>query len=164
MRYFKKVLLSNRLRFANVAPPKWEDIGDEEGIVAVDDGEPLLKELQAAVSRKIGGITEITEAEFTELKKKASAPGSPVKRNGLVEAPRLWRLGPRRQDTGAAAAVSIREPIQPLPPNPLPPADGPPLVHKAASQGPTVRKRTFVPMPSDHLKGISIFPTPASVS
>ena len=164
MRYFKKVLLSNPLRFANVAPPKWKDIGDDEGIVAVGDDEPLLKELQAAASRKIGGITEITEAVFTELKKKASAPGSPVKRNGSVEAPRLWRLGPRQQATGAAAAVSVREPIQPLPPNPLPPADGPPLVHKTASKGPTVRKRTFVPVPSDHLKGVSTFPTPAPVS
>lgn len=76
MRFYKKEILSNALwlQFCG-AKAKFEDCGNDEGIVATDDAR-VISELDQAAARSIGGVVVIDEAEYTDLKKKCSERGS----------------------------------------------------------------------------------------
>lgn len=75
--YFNKHLIQNRFIVGGKAAP-FEQIGDSQGLLVLDDADPNHKELidaltQAAKEQR-GGILKISEEEY--LKKKAELPFS----------------------------------------------------------------------------------------
>lgn len=69
-RYFKKTLLSNKLCYANGHLALFHDVGGDEGVMATSDPY-VIEQLEAAIKHKVGGVSEISEALWDELKKKA---------------------------------------------------------------------------------------------
>jgi hypothetical protein len=68
MRYFKKEIVSTKLYLSNGAIMHWDEVKDDTGIIATEDGF-ILKELDSAISRHVGGVVEISAEIYDELKK-----------------------------------------------------------------------------------------------
>ena len=73
-RYFKKELVKNRLNTQRGDAIPFEEVADQRGVRALDDEKDayLIEQLRAALKRRIGGVVEIDEATYTELKKNSN--------------------------------------------------------------------------------------------
>ena len=71
-RFFLKELVNNKVWSTKGYPIPFEDIGDDMGLL-VTNHPGLIEELEIAISRKRGGVSEIAESEVEEVKKKAIA-------------------------------------------------------------------------------------------
>jgi len=101
MRYFQKIYPSQPLVLSNgkgfLFPVLANGMGAHE-----TENPKLLKEFDLAISRHIGGVTEITAAEFDALKKKA-----PLKNwNEGISPSRLAHLRVAADRAAADAAVA----------------------------------------------------------
>lgn len=71
MKYYQKELVSNRLYLkVTGAPVAWEPIGDDQGVLATEN-DIVIKELDQAVARHVGGVIEIDQEQYDSAKKKA---------------------------------------------------------------------------------------------
>jgi hypothetical protein len=73
MRYFKKIYPQHKVVLSNGRGFTFPTMPSGEGAHATDNPE-LLKQFDFLISKKVGGITEISRAEFEALKKKAPPP------------------------------------------------------------------------------------------
>lgn len=116
--YFKKELISNRVRTASGDAIPFEDIGGDCGVIAVDDDDPVGHEFYTTLSEKAakrrGGVIKITQAQFDELKKKTSLPASNAKQPAR-QSPRLHTrfhpFGNKKDAAPADAPASRPEPV-----------------------------------------------------
>jgi hypothetical protein len=112
-RYYHKELVSNPVTLSNGYGVHWESIGNDEGVIRIDkdDVATLFQELANA---RRGGVREINEAEYEDLKKKV-VQGSlqkPPRRLGdpwIPEAPRLLV-----RDDGLPVAVGANPQTSPV--------------------------------------------------
>lgn len=72
MRYFKKAIVSTKLYMANGAPAPFEPVGDEHGVLATENSDIII-EMERAMAHQRGGIENLTEGEYQELKKNPPA-------------------------------------------------------------------------------------------
>jgi hypothetical protein len=100
MRFFKKFEPRQQLLLSSGQWFSFQPAGDH-GIVATDDAE-LVRQFQIAMQAQRGGISEITEAEYQDLKKNPKLS----QRNGPEKiSPKLLRsLQDRRVVAGPVAA------------------------------------------------------------
>lgn len=70
MRYFLKELVSTPLYLSNGAAIKWEPAPGDQGLLVTENA-GLIKELETAIRRRVGGVIEI-DAERYEREKKNS--------------------------------------------------------------------------------------------
>jgi hypothetical protein len=70
--YFCKEILSNTLTIGGTPVP-FEDIGDNNGGIIVEESDPIYNGLLDFIKRKVGGVYEVTEAQYEEIKKKSTA-------------------------------------------------------------------------------------------
>lgn len=66
--YFKKVLLTTRVKLSNGKSIPWVDVGWNTGALETED-ELMVSELTACAKAGRGGIVAIDEATFSDLKK-----------------------------------------------------------------------------------------------
>ena len=113
MRYFKKEIFANRLMLPTGQNVPFELFGSDTGLLSTAD-QNLIKELEATIARKVGGVLEITEVEYEELKK-----NPPVIRRS--ESNLDWQALQRQlqQSQAAAGAVADSPPVDEGPPAPL---------------------------------------------
>lgn len=79
VKFYKKELVSNRLSLPNGRAVKFDQIGETDtGVLATTDT-GLSAELDKAVAAKRGGVVEITEQQFQELKKNPPAGRSRIR-------------------------------------------------------------------------------------
>lgn len=88
MRYFKKELFSTKLYLPSGSAVPFSNIGFDTGILATEDGY-VLKELDKCLKKKIGGVVELSQNDYEELKKNSltnlrSQPYSRPEVNSLV--------------------------------------------------------------------------------
>lgn len=116
MRFFRKVdpkqnlILSNGGWFADMA--SWEVAGEngEFGLLTTNNGF-LIHEMELAQARQRGGIREISEVEYLELKKKEPKPrrlrplNEAITRATYARLRSLWS-----GNAGAVAGVEITNP------------------------------------------------------
>lgn len=111
MRYFKKELLSNPVWLPSGGKFPFDNIGNNEGVLATDDL-ILVTEAERAMAAHRGGIIEITVEEYDELiKKKQDSPSQPNLPSDPFQVPRLsldpnrFNQAPSKPEAAAAAAV-----------------------------------------------------------
>lgn len=126
MTFFRKTILSNPIATSQGYRIQFQPIGDDEGVIALED-ETVIGELKAMATNRVGGVIEITKEEFEELKKKAD-PASPPK-PGLTDPPRWPR--PRVGLQGDAVAVEASKEPGPI----QPPATEEPVPQKPVDPG-----------------------------
>lgn len=68
MKHFSKELFSTPLRLPNGRTLLFTEVADDTGIIATEDGY-IIRELTNLIKRRVGGVTEIDEAAYEELKK-----------------------------------------------------------------------------------------------
>lgn len=118
MRYFRKELISTPLYLSTGGKFPFDNIGGDEGLWATED-QNLIREAEAAISRGIGGISEIRQQEYEELIKKKI--GGPLPSNFLFDPssqpnPQISALPPFKEIAprpAAEEASKIGEPAQP---------------------------------------------------
>jgi hypothetical protein len=76
--YFKKVVLTTKVKLSSGKDIPWENVGWNIGVLATEDSK-LIKELSAFSKEGKGGVLSITEADYTELKKNLPQPSRPLK-------------------------------------------------------------------------------------
>jgi hypothetical protein len=81
MRFFHKALVSNPVVLSSGRGIRWESIGGDEGVVSLNQ-EDVIKELKDAEGARRGGVREVTQQEYEELKKKAGPQSLPSPRLG----------------------------------------------------------------------------------
>ena len=90
-KYYVKECPQTPIHFSIGRKVPFEDVDGDYGVYATDNGWEI-GEIQNAILNRSGGITEITEAQYSELlKKKALAPPpsrSPRQRQSLGSPPR----------------------------------------------------------------------------
>jgi|TARA_R110000824_G_scaffold44703_9_gene129872 hypothetical protein len=74
MRYFRKELPNRTLRDQHGLPVPVIRLNDSIGLVATSDGD-LIEYLDTVIG--VGGLTAISKAQFTDLKKKSKCETSP---------------------------------------------------------------------------------------
>lgn len=101
VRYFKKYDPRVILRTGRNGVVPFIDIGGQWGLLATSDGY-LIKELEKCQKEQRGGVMEVTQKEFEELKKKENQKSFPRWRESVV--PReLHRLKNRVHEANVAA-------------------------------------------------------------
>lgn len=127
-KYYRKELFSTPLFLSRGVQAPFEPVGNDEGMLATADSS-LIFSLANAISRRIGGVYEITEEEYEELKKKET----PTK-----------KLSPRWQPLRTAPPQKINlsgqptSPVhQPKPKEPAPPAAEP---EKSPTPSPAIER------------------------
>lgn len=69
--YFKKIVLSTKIRLSNGNPIPWVNVGWNVGVLETTD--PItISELTKRAKEERGGVTVIDKATFDELKKNSS--------------------------------------------------------------------------------------------
>lgn len=118
--FFKKEILSNPVYIGGTGI-RWENIGHDMGIIAIE-AEGGVNGLREMVRQQRGGVIEIDEAEYEELKKKAEPDSQPKPR---LSEPALDPQPPRvaRLNVEPVAEGGRTKPHQPQEP-----------VHKQESQ------------------------------
>src|SRR5262245_32217411 len=104
MTFFRKTILSNPVATSKGYRVTFQPIGDDEGVIALEDQEAVA-ELRSMAERKVGGIIEITKEQFEELKKQVGQGSLP--KQSLGDPPQ-WpkvRLGLDSRDDVAAAGA-----------------------------------------------------------
>jgi len=114
MRYFLKELVSNKLFLPNGARVPFEDVGDDTGILATSDGF-IISEMEKAIHRHVGGVIEIDQAQYEDLKKNPRKPARSLNYRDEREMRRVVQDLQRQLDAarGAAAAVKQQEAARP---------------------------------------------------
>lgn len=111
-KFYKKELFSNRLSLPNGKKVAFEQVGNSDtGIIATSDP-GLSAELDKAVAARRGGVIEINEAQFQELKKNPPAGRSPIKSLNAQSLRQL--LSSPAPDRSAVAADVKVEPSAPM--------------------------------------------------
>lgn len=111
-KYYLKEILSTKFWLPNGKLPPWEAIGGDTGVLSTN-APNLIFHLDNAAAKHVGGVVNITEAQFLEAKKNSTGPELPrhLERQGV---------SPSRGPTAAPASLF---------PQPKPtPAPGPTLV------------------------------------
>jgi len=114
MRYFLKELVSNKLFLPNGARVPFEDVGDDTGILATSDGF-IISEMEKAIHRHVGGVIEIDQAQYEDLKKNPRKPARSLNYRDEREMRRVVQDLQRQLDAarGTAAAVKQQEAARP---------------------------------------------------
>jgi len=86
MKYYSKSLPDTPITLSNGVRFKFEKYPDGRGYLATEEPN-LIRELGLAIERKVGGVTEITQAEYDAQLKKNLTYIPPVK-----PSPRPWPL------------------------------------------------------------------------
>lgn len=68
MAFFKKILLNSPVHLASGKKIGWTALMGNEGVLTTEDT-AFAEELRAAITKGIGGVSEIDEATFDDLKK-----------------------------------------------------------------------------------------------
>lgn len=108
MAYFQKILLSSPLRTSDGKDIPWEKIGTNTGVLKTDD-EALIAELQSCIKSGFGGVSEIDEAKYEDLKKnlpKRSRPQFGIVASGMQEPPKPLPAQSQESSEAHAAAPS----------------------------------------------------------
>jgi hypothetical protein len=105
VRYFKKYDPRVMLRTGRGSTVPFVDIGGQWGLIATSDNY-LIGELTKCINEQRGGVQEVTQAEFEELKKKENRNPWPVWRETLSrnELRRIRRLA---QENAVAAGKAL---------------------------------------------------------
>jgi len=111
MRYFRKslpqtplILSTGRKLIVPVSP-------DGNGYISTDDA-ALMKELDLAIVKRVGGITELTADEYDDAQKKISQPKESNASSRPLYRANQWPLHIRKKaDAVAKKAESQSEPI-----------------------------------------------------
>src|SRR5688572_26446787 len=112
MKFYKKELISNRLALPNGKGVKFEQVGGSEtGVIATQD-EGLIAELNKAATAGRGGVIEITEQQYQELKKNPPVGRSRM-RSLNAQSIRQLLQSQNRAGAGPAAAAVKHEPSAP---------------------------------------------------
>lgn len=103
IRYFKKTLAQTRLFDAKGQPVPFRIFPGMVGLLELDTEDPKNTEqlalLDRFLARKVGGVSEVSQAEFEELKKKLAAPAK-----SLPSRPRMRLYEPVLKDLVGAGA------------------------------------------------------------
>ena len=111
MTFFKKTILSNPIATSKGYRIQFQPIGDDEGVIALED-ETVIAELKDMAERRVGGVIEVTREQFDELKKKDEFVSQPKPR--LSDPPQWPKATLDIRDGAAAVGVSREVPtIQP---------------------------------------------------
>lgn len=127
MRYFWKALISNTLS-AGGKTIQFDPVGGGRGVIATDDPE-IIAVLEPRATARVGGVRELTEAEYAEEVKKKSGTSLPRKspERQAIQGPALGSSLLQPAESAAAAAsdpdAPAPEPVkkqEPLAPDQLP--------------------------------------------
>ncbi len=111
LKFYKKELISNRLALPNGRAVKFDQVGDSDtGTLATADS-GLIGELEKAVAAGRGGVTEITEAQFQDLKKNPPAGRSQIR---SLNAQSLQQLLKNQKAASVPVAEVKQEPSAPM--------------------------------------------------
>lgn len=112
IRYYKKELVSNRLSLPNGKAVQFEQIGGtDSGVLATTD-QGLTSELDKAVAARRGGVIEINESQYQELKKNPHV--SPSRLKSLDAQSLRQLLSSQNRERSAAVAAVKPEPSAPM--------------------------------------------------
>lgn len=112
MKYYKKELLSNRLALPNGKGVQFEPVGTDTGVIATEDP-GLSAELDKAAAAGRGGVVEITEQIYQELKK--NPPVVPSRMRSLnAQSIRQLLSSQNRASASAADAAVKHQPSAPM--------------------------------------------------
>lgn len=112
MKFYKKELVSNKLGLPGGRAVRFEVIGvSDTGILATEDP-GLIAELDKAAASHRGGVVELTEAQYQELKK--NPPGERSRIRSLNSQSIRQLLNRPRQNAVPAAAAKAQEPSAPM--------------------------------------------------
>lgn len=110
--YFKKVMLSTPLHLANGAKIPWTACVGNVGVLETEDTE-LTSQLQAAIKRKIGGVSAIEQDEYEGIKKNPANKSQKPKWQPGVMPSQISPFQPSApSSTSSAAASETPPPIQ----------------------------------------------------
>jgi hypothetical protein len=81
--YFLKQGVSNQLTSSSGQPFKFEKLADNQGVIELDETENAseIADLRGWIKRKLGGVSEIDQAKFEDVKKNLSLADRPAPRN-----------------------------------------------------------------------------------
>ena len=149
MKYYHKEIVSNEARLGDGRPLGVEPLGDGDGILKTDD-QALIDLIKPLVDARVGGIREITEAEYKEFSKKkgdlpprrqqqrrmSDPPAYPNQQVGIDQreaaAANLSSSGPKRFGFGGNApegATQSQDPSTVAPAEPTAPS-GDPVINR----------------------------------
>lgn len=110
-KFYKKELVSNRLSLPNGRAVAFEQIGGtDSGVLATTDA-GLSAELDKAAGARRGGVTQITEQQYQELKKNLPAGRSQIR---SLDAQSLRHLLQQKPERNAAVVEVKHEPSAPM--------------------------------------------------
>lgn len=121
--YFKKILLSTPVHLGNGQKVVWTALVGNEGVLATEDT-AMESALRAAITKGVGGISEIDEAEYERLKKN---PASRLKK-------------PQWQPGVMPAQIDPFRGSKPSPDQNVAEASPAPVVEESAREKPAARK------------------------
>lgn len=111
-KFYKKELVSNRLALPNGKKVAFDQIGDTDtGLLATADAY-LISELDKAAASGRGGVVQITEAQFQELKK--NPPGGRSRIRSLSAQSVRQVLASQNRSAAPAVAEVKHEPSAPM--------------------------------------------------
>lgn len=111
MKFYKKELLSNRLALPSGKGVQFEPVGTDTGVIATEDP-GLTAELDKAASAGRGGVIEITDQQYQELKK--NPPVVPSRMRSLNAQSIRQILGSQNSAGRAPTAAVKHEPSAPM--------------------------------------------------
>lgn len=103
MRYFKTAIPNTKLLLSNGRYMHWDKVDDSTGIAQTDDPF-MVKEMESAILREVGGVSEIFETEYKEFKKKQEETQSLPPWREEFGPGALYQAVHRRQHENAVAA------------------------------------------------------------
>lgn len=110
--FFHKLIFSTPCYLSTGSVAPFVGCGDDEGYLATDH-EWLKGELRALAARQVGGVSEISEAQFEELKKKPASPYSLRQSpdpNKFLEASRIVQREKDQRQAQSDAATDSPKP------------------------------------------------------
>ena len=118
--YFQKSLIATRLYGVRV-PITWEPAGDGDGVLATSDS-AVITALRAKIVAKVGGVKEITKAQYDAKKAEPVPPKRHVTQDPAFLQPRIGNnVLPRSSSTGKQKSRAAEAGDRPAFPN----AEGP---------------------------------------
>lgn len=114
--WFQKILFSQPAWLPDGRRAKFEPVGDDEGVVAISSEETAAL-YRSLAQKQIGGVIEIDQATYEELKKKPVV----AQRKPPEFAPQVHPLSRILQPPPGAAPVAPVAAGSPTPPAPTPP-------------------------------------------
>lgn len=117
--YFKKIMLSSPLHLRNGRKINWTACVGNEGVLVTEDA-ALIEELQAAISRNVGGVFAIDEAKYDEIKKNPAIKSPPPQWQPTVMPTELdpFRSPPPSSTSSNAAGADEAKPQAAAPAKP----------------------------------------------